>query len=390
MLADRLPRILVWLLIIAVVVFLVEHLFVLVARFATPLLLFGLAWLIALILQPLINWMTQLTLPVPLISHRSTDSGVVAPTWRLPRGLAVLLVYLALIAVVVVLVVSLVPVIGPQLVGLETTLPDAVGTIPAWALDLENQLGRVGFHLNIERVLQPEALAQQAASMGATLIQQSLGLVSGIAAVLINLVLVLILSFYMTLDGPRLAERVLQILPRAWHEDTLTFFRIVNQTFGGFLRAQLVQALFYGLATAVLMVLLNLSDVALASVFASIVVLIPLVGGLFAMVPPLLIALIEAPDRLLFTLIGLIIIQQALFNIVMPRLMGQIVGLHPLLVFAAILMGASLAGAWGILFGIPIAGVIASVLHFIYLRATAAAQPAPIASLPADDQQLIL
>ncbi len=388
MLVDRLQRILVWLLIAAVGVFLLEHLLVLVARFATPLLLFGLAWLIALVLQPMIAWMTQLTLPVPFISRHTADTGVVSPTWQLPRGPAVLLVYLMLIAVVVVLVVSLVPVIGPQLDSLEQSLPDAVSTIPNWATGVESELNRLGFRMNLEQIVQPGALAQQVTTMGTTLIQQSLGIVSGIAAVLINVVLILILSFYMTLDGPRLALRVLQLLPRTWHDDTLTFFRIVNQTFGGFLRAQLVQALFYGLATAVLMVTLGLSDVALASVFAAIVVLIPLIGGLFAMIPPLLIVLLEAPDRFLIVLIGLIILQQVLFNIVMPRLMGQIVGLHPLLVFAAILMGASLAGAWGILFGIPIAGVIASVLHFIYLRATVE-QATPVASLPpVDDQQL--
>ena len=78
----------------------------------------------------------------------------------------------------------------------------------------------------------------------------------------------------------------------------------------------------------------------------------------------------------LITLIGLIVIQQILFNMVMPRLMGRIVGLHPLLVFAAILIGAVLAGTWGILFGVPIAGVIASVLQFFYLRAIAKREPA--------------
>jgi predicted PurR-regulated permease PerM len=174
----------------------------------------------------------------------------------------------------------------------------------------------------------------------------------------------------MTLDGPRLASRVLEILPSTWRGDTLTLFAIVNRTFGGFLRAQIVQALFYGLATAVLMVALGLSDVALASVLAAILVLIPLIGGVIAIIPPLVIVLIENPDRFLITLIGLLIVQQLLFNMIMPRLMGRIVGLHPLLVFAAILAGAVLAGAWGILFGVPIAGATASVLQFLHLRAT--------------------
>jgi predicted PurR-regulated permease PerM len=153
----------------------------------------------------------------------------------------------------------------------------------------------------------------------------------------------------------------------------------VNRTFGGFLRAQLVQALFYGLATAVLMVALGVSDVALASVLAAIFVLIPLIGGVFAVIPPLIIVLIENPDRFLIMLIGLIVLQQILFNMIMPRLMGRIVGLHPLLVFAAILVGAALAGAWGILFGVPVAGVIASVLQFLYERA---ASPPEVAETP--------
>ena len=112
---ERLQRILIWLLIAAVCMFLFERLLALLARFATPLLLFALAWLIALVLQPIIGWMTGLILPVPLVSRRSADTGLIAPGWRLPRALAVLLVYLALLAVVVYLVISLVPVIAAQL-----------------------------------------------------------------------------------------------------------------------------------------------------------------------------------------------------------------------------------------------------------------------------------
>jgi predicted PurR-regulated permease PerM len=88
-------------------------------------------------------------------------------------------------------------------------------------------------------------------------------------------------------------------------------------------------------------------------------------------------------------LLVLALIQQVLFNMIMPRLIGRSVGLHPLLVFAALLVGAAVAGGWGILFGIPIAGVVASVLQFIYGRATAdepvfvapphVAEPAPLA-----------
>src|SRR5215212_10003165 len=367
---DRLQRILVWMLVVAVAVYLLERLFILTALFATPLLLFGLAWLFALVVKPLVDRLTQVTLPVPFLTHRSSNTGAIAPIWRLPRVIAVSLVYLAIVALVVFVALSLVPVIQPQMEGVDSTLPSAVNEISRSISSLENELRRLGYRGDLEQIVQPEALLQQATTLGNTLIQQSLGIASGIAALLINLILVIILSFYMALDGPRLAARLVELLPVSWRDDTERFYAIVNNTFGGFLRAQLIQGLIYGAATAIVMTALSLDYVALVSVIAAIIVLVPIIGGILGIIPPLLIVIVQRPDRFFIMLIILAIVQQVLFNMIMPRLMGRIVGLHPLLVFAAILVGATVAGGWGILFGIPIAGVVASVLQFIYGRAT--------------------
>jgi len=275
-----------------------------------------------------------------------------------------------------------VPVIEPQLVGVDSTLPSAVNEISKSVNDVESELRRMGYRGNLEQIIQPEALLQQATLLGNTLIQQSLGIASGIAALLVNLILVIILSFYMALDGPRLAARLIELLPGSWRDDTLRFYAIVNNTFGGFLRAQLIQGLIYGVATAIVMTALGIDYVALVSVIAAIIVLVPIIGGILGVIPPLLIVLVQRPDQFLLMLILLAIVQQVLFNMIMPRLMGRIVGLHPLLVFAAILVGATVAGGWGILFGIPIAGVVASVLQFIYSRATGEEPAQPTVDTP--------
>ena len=388
MLGDRLQRILIWMLVIAVAVYLLERLFFLTAIFATPLLLFGLAWLVSLILKPLVDRLTLLTLPIPFVTHRSQATGTITPTWQLPRVLTVSTIYLAIIALLIVLVLSIVPAIEPQLVGIDETLPNAVSEISKWIGGLEGELRRIGFRGDLQRIAQPEALAQQATTLGSTLVQQSLGIASRIATLLIDLVLVLILSYYITLDSPRISLRILEILPGSWRADTVRFFTIVNHTFGGFLRAQLIHGFIYGLATAVVMSALGLNYVALASVVAAIIVLVPIIGSVLGVIPPLLIAIIDKPDSILLMLIILAVVQQVLFNMIMPRLMGRIVGLHPLLVFAAILVGATVAGGWGILFGIPIAGVVASVLQFIYGRATSdSADPVETpARAPANDK----
>src|SRR4029079_10091383 len=105
---DRLQRILVWMLVVAVAVYLLERLFILTALFATPLLLFGLACLFALLAKTLVDRMTHATLPVSVLTHRSSNTGAIAPVWRLPRVIAVSLVYLAIVALVAVVSLSLV------------------------------------------------------------------------------------------------------------------------------------------------------------------------------------------------------------------------------------------------------------------------------------------
>jgi predicted PurR-regulated permease PerM len=377
---DKLQRILVWLLITVAVIYLAEKLLFVFSFLATPLLLFALAWLFALALRPLVDGMTRLEIPVPLVQfNRSpSENRIVMPVIHVPRAAAVTLVYLAMFAVLVALVVLFVPVILPQIATLQETLPQAGNEIVLWLDGTQQYLNQLGLGVDFASIFAPEALSSQITSVGSEVVKQSFNIAGGIASLLFNLVFILILSFYMTLDGPRLTRQSLSVLPEEWRGEVATLMEIVDRTFGGFLRAQLVQSLLYGVATAALMVALGLTEVALASLIAGLMVLIPIIGGFLAMVPPLIIALIQEPDRIFWVFVGLVIVQQIIFNVIMPRLLGQIVGLHPLLVFAALLIGGTFAGAWGIVFGIPLAGVISSVLQFLYVRSVSQHAPKPV------------
>lgn len=382
---DRLKYILVWLLITATAIFLADRLFSAIGVLATPLLLFALAWLFALALQPLVDILTRLEVPVPvpLYSRGTRRMHIVVPTVHLPRAAAVSLVYLGMLAVIAGIFVLLVPVIVPQIANLQQTLPEAGSETVNYINNFQRYINQLGLKVELTAILRPESISAQVGAVGSELVKQSFTIAGGIASLLFNLVFVLILSFYITLDGPRLVQRGIELLPRSWHSELDTFVQIVDRTFGGFLRAQVLQSLLYGIATAALMVALGLSDVALASVIAGVMVLIPIIGGPIAMVPPIIIAIIVAPDRLIWVIVGLLLIQQVIFNMIMPRLLGQIIGLHPLLVFAALLVGSSLAGVWGIVFGIPLAGVVAAILQFFYDRANS---PLAVLSPPASDR----
>ncbi|MDW8214189.1 MAG: AI-2E family transporter [Roseiflexaceae bacterium] len=363
--SGRLGTVALWLLIICAVVFLFERAVVVVSFFATPLLLFALAWLIAVVLQPLVSRLTEINLPTITIRTHT----VPLPPRHLSRVLSVALIYLALFAILLVVILSFVPTITQQLATLTGSAPATVESVVEWISRLEGGLERFGFRGDLTAIVQPEAITQQLTGIGSAMLQQSLGIAGSIATVLFNIFLVLILSFYITLDGPRLGKSFVTLLPQSWHDEVDNLFAVIDRVFGGFMRAQFVNSLLYGIANAIVMALFGLSDIALASVVAAILVFIPLVGGFFALIPPALVAILFAPDRVGWLMLALLAVQQVQFNVVMPRLVGQAIGLHPLLVFAALLLGGTVAGGWGVLFGIPVAGVIASIAQFFYERA---------------------
>jgi hypothetical protein len=119
-------------------------------------------------------------------------------------------------------------------------------------------------------------------------------------------------------------------------------------------------AIVYGVLTAIIMMVppFQLDYVVIASIVAGISMIIPLVGNFIAYVPPLLVCLVTKPELWLPLLIALFIAQSFMMNVLGPRIMSGAMGLHPIYVVAAMLVGGQLAGFWGALFGIPVAGAL--------------------------------
>lgn len=370
MTAERLKYILMWLLAIATSIFLIDRMFTVVSALASPLIMFAMAWLVVLALKPLAESLARVELPMPVLRFdpRARRLAFTTPMTPLPYKAAVALVYLGILAILIGVIFLFFPIIMTQLSAMQETMPNAGDQTLKYMQDGQAYLNQFGLHVDITKIIQPETIMAQFASLGSEALKQSLNIASSVANVMLNLIFVLILSFYMMIDGSRLIQSGMRLLPADWRGEVATFLHIVDRTFGGYLRSQLLQSLLYGIGTSVIMMAFGFQDIALASLIAGLCVIIPIFGGPLALIPPVIVALINAPDRTIWLIIALLALQQVVFNMIMPRLVGQIVGLSPLLVFAAMLVGGTVAGAWGLLFGIPIAGVLASVTQFIFDR----------------------
>lgn len=191
----------------------------------------------------------------------------------------------------------------------------------------------------------------------------------------LNLVIVLILAFYMMLDGHKLVRAALAYFPPAVDEVMEGVHQTINRKFGGYLRGQVILALSYGFLTYIISLGFALSYALLISIVAAVLMLIPFIGAFVSMVPPLLgfvLAHVSDPSfpllRLVLLFMLLAIVQHIVINVLAPRVMSSVIGMHPLLVMLGLVLGAKLAGLWGAIFGVPVLGVILDTVDLIYRR----------------------
>ncbi len=331
-------------------IYLVGMVWQVVQQFADILLLFFLAWLLAFVLEPVVGWL----------------SGPV----RLPRFAAIGFTYVALLFVLSIGVVVLVPALSAQVVEMVRNLPSYAERVTELVTSLQDTVNtwliehRSPVLFDVQSALNPDELTKRIEALGPPLLTNVVQFATSAATILLEVVILLILSFYFMVDGPRLSERLILALPLRAQDDARFLVANIHRAFAGFLRGQVIQALTSALGTMIVMSALRVDYALLSAVVAGLFLLIPFLGPVVAVWLPVSIALITHPEVAWILLIALVALQQIILNVLAPRVLSQEVGLHPLLVFFAVLAGARVAGVWGAIFGVPVVAVVVTMASF--------------------------
>lgn len=357
---DRWTQALIVLLAISAAIFLFEKAWQLSNFFGDVILIFALAWLIAFVLAPLVDRLGGRFAPrifIRWVRQRAGDQAANAlESARLPNGLAVSLVYLGLVVVMVIIGIFLVPLVVTQLSQLGANLPEYIAQAPNWLEALQEKLARLNIYVDLTPIYRPEELSRRAETIGAAIIQNALVVVTQVASGVANVFIIIILSFYMMLDGKRVAQQALALIPAEYHDELSVAAKSIERTFGGFIRGQLAMALFYAAFVMVAMTIAGLGFAVAIGSLAGLIMFIPVIGAPIAMVMPAFIALFQSPSLALWMLVIMTVYQQILLHILMPKIMSEVIGMPPLLILAAIMISVRLIGLWGFIFGIPVAG----------------------------------
>ncbi len=277
---------------------------------------------------------------------------------RIPLPLAIALVYLILVSLVSGIGYLLVSNAISELSSLATQITHLLTPgSPGAPTPLAQQLERLGLTQT-----QIQDLSQRAIQQLQNAAQNALpllgGVVNGFFTVLLDVVLVLVLSIYLLVAGPRFVGWLSQSAP-AKQRGRLAFALVTLQrVIGGYLRGQLLLSTLVGTLVGGGMYLVHVPYALLLGVLAFLLEFIPMLGTLTSGLICVLVALTQGWPIALFVLGYFVVIHLLEGYVVAPRVLAKAVGLHPAISIIALLVGAQLLGVWGALFAAPLVGLL--------------------------------
>ncbi len=281
----------------------------------------------------------------------------------LGRSWAILLVYALGGLLVAGLGTFFLPTFVAELAGLSDEIPRHLSRVGEALSDLEGRYERLrlppllrqAVDANLRRV-QDNLLA----SIGAA-VRSVLGLFSQAFTIL----LAPVIAFYILLDLPRFRRQVELWLPAPSRGQARTLLREMDRVLAGFIRGQALVSGAVGVLSGAGLALAGVPFALVLGLIAALTNLIPYFGPFLGAAPGLLLAATVSPGTVAKALLVYVIVQQVEAAVLVPRIMGKTVGLHPLALIFSLLVGGTTLGLVGLILAVPAAGLLRVLLSFV-------------------------
>lgn len=293
------------------------------------------AGLVALILTPAVNW----------LSAR-----------RLPRGLSVGLIFLVFLSLLTGSLFLVVPGVLEQVRHFAEQLPSLLERLSRLPEQLEKFLAQRGLTVELSRYSsQVGSYLQQGGIQG---VQAVGGMLPGVVNNALQGMLALILSIYLVADGPRIQQFFQRVLGAQRQPLLEKFLGVTGEVFGGYFRGLGLLALVIGPIVGLGCWALGVPYALVLGLIAGLAEFIPAVGALATLLLIAVVGLATDPWLALKGVAFYVLVMQVEGNVLQPRMIGGSLGIHPLAMILAMLIGAKLLGLFGLFLSAPACAII--------------------------------
>ncbi len=288
-----------------------------------------------------------------------------------PRGFAILLSFLLLVGLVLLAALFLVPIIAEQFASLVGSVPYIVGVAEQYLSDALNLLQDRGLLSSdpaeaASRVR--DDLTNAARSIAGDVLGGVFGFVYGTFSFALTLFGVVFVGAYLLADVRRIQATYLRTAPHAYRRDARTLWDAFGFSLGRYLSGLAFVLFIQGLVSALGLWMLGVPYPLVLGAWVSITAVIPYLGAFLGGIPAVLVALTVSPTTALLTVLLFLAIQQLEGNFLTPKIQGDALHVHPILVFLAVIIGGGLAGIAGVIVAVPALAVLRIIFDFFRVR----------------------
>lgn len=276
--------------------------------------------------------------------------------WRIPRVASIIAIAAIFLGLLSLTVVIIVPALVTELHQLTLRLPDLYSSLATTLLPQATGVDQVSVVDAIQRNLQSisQGLLQLTSSLFGTLSV----VFGGVASFLT----VLVIGFFMSMEENGMRKLIQSVAPLKLQPYLIQLFSKIEGKMGSWLRGQLLLSVIIGTLTFIGLLALGVKYALVLALFAGFMEIIPFIGPVLGAIPAIFFAATQSPLLALLVLGLYLVIQQVENNFIVPKVMQQSVGLHPIVILVALLIGGRLGGIAGIILAVPVATIISVFL----------------------------
>ena len=288
----------------------------------------------------------------------------------MPRALAITLTMLVLIGLIAVALVILVPILIDQFSSLIQSIPAIAG----WLNDVAQQLLRPLVERNLipnspEELATPlETLLDRVQALGERLLMSAADIITSVFAVAVRIFGIVFVAVYLLVDVDRIKATYLSLAPQHYRHDALELWNAFGVSLSRYLAGLAFTLTIQGVLSTTALWVLGVPYALVLGAWVSVTALIPYLGAWLGAIPAVIVAAFQSPTTAVLTAGAYLVIQQLDSNFLTPRIQGQAVRVHPILVLLAVLGGGELLGPLGAIIAVPTLAVLRVFFDFFRVR----------------------
>lgn len=279
----------------------------------------------------------------------------------------VLIVYLSIVAIIIVLAISVIPKSSQEIKRLVNNLPlyfEQLSRIMDNIYTKYNLVlgGLPPMFQGVEAVIMDNIIKLETA-IGDSL-KNFVGGILNVASKVVSIVLTPILTLYFLIDKDYFKKKLVNLIPEKYRNDTLYLASTIDTSLNQFIRGRLLMSLYIAVATTIMLFIMRIDFAVVIGVITGLFDIVPYIGPFLGYLPAVFFASISKPIKAVWVSIFFVFIQWVENNVLAPKIIGENMGMHPMLILLSIIIGGGIFGVFGMILSVPLVAIIRIIYMF--------------------------